>query len=85
MDTTYCPECGALAVVEWRGVWESTDEPVEHAKVRCAGRHWFLLPIASLPEASRPRMSDLDDGRDPGALVRARVPSRVPARVSTDR
>jgi hypothetical protein len=48
MDTTLCPECGALAEVQWRAVMEGTDGPVEHAKVSCVRRHWFLLPIASL-------------------------------------
>jgi hypothetical protein len=50
-DTTACPECGELAEVEWRAVLESTDGPVEHAKVRCVRRHWFLLPVASLVHA----------------------------------
>ncbi len=48
MDTTLCPECGALAEVEWRQVTESTDGPVELAKIRCVRRHWFLLPVAHL-------------------------------------
>ena len=48
MDTTLCPECGALAEVQWRAVMEGTDGPVEHAKVRCVRRHWFLLPVACL-------------------------------------
>jgi hypothetical protein len=48
MDTTACPECGELAEVQWRDVLESTDGPVEHAKVLCVRRHWFLLPVASL-------------------------------------
>jgi len=62
MDTTTCPECGALAEVEWRAVVESTDGPVEHAKVGCVRRHWFLLPLASLPSAAtgnpQPRRTD---------------------------
>ena len=63
MDTTTCPECGAIAEVEWRVTVESTDGPVEHAKVRCLGRHWFLLPVASLAAAAearstRPRSQD---------------------------
>ena len=33
MDTTLCPECGGLAEVLWRQVAESTDGPVEHAKI----------------------------------------------------
>jgi len=48
MDTTLCPECGALAEVLWRAVMESTDGPVEHAKIGCVRRHWFLLPVARL-------------------------------------
>ncbi len=48
MDTTTCPECGAIAEVEWRVAVDSTDGPVEHAKVRCLLQHWFLLPVASL-------------------------------------
>jgi hypothetical protein len=51
MDLTLCPQCGALAEVTWRGVAESTDGPVEHAKVVCVRRHWFLLPLASLERA----------------------------------
>lgn len=54
MDFTTCPECGVQAEIEWRAVLESTDGPVEHAKVRCSNRHWFLLPVASL---ERPRRS----------------------------
>jgi hypothetical protein len=52
MDTTLCPECGALAEVQWRAVADSTDGPVEHAKISCVRRHWFLLPVALL---ERPR------------------------------
>lgn len=60
MDTTTCPECGLLAEVEWRAVLESTDGPIEHAKIRCTQRHWFLLPIAALDSplvATRPDRS----------------------------
>jgi hypothetical protein len=54
MDTTHCPECGALAEIEWRTVMESTDGPIEHAKIRCAQRHWFLLPVAALAAPRQP-------------------------------
>ena len=54
MDLTTCPECGALAEVEWRAVLESTNGPVEHARVRCARLHWFLLPVAALPAVTVP-------------------------------
>lgn len=64
MDTTLCPECGALAEVQWREVAESTDGPVEHAKIICISRHWFFLPVTSL---ERPR---------PVTLVRTGVRAR---------
>jgi hypothetical protein len=48
MDLTLCPECGALAEVQWRDVVGSTDGPVELAKISCVRRHWFLLPVAHL-------------------------------------
>jgi hypothetical protein len=71
MDTTRCPECGALAEVEWRTVMESTDGPIEHAKIRCVHRHWFLLPVAALASPRQPvpphtqvrRRPDGDPGR----------------------
>ena len=56
MDTTSCPECGAPAEVLWRDVLESTDGPIEHARILCVGRHWFLLPLSKLeqPTSQRP-------------------------------
>jgi len=48
MELTNCPQCGTLAEIVWRDVLESTDGPIEHAKVRCLDHHWFLLPGASL-------------------------------------
>lgn len=48
MELTACPECGVPAVIEQRHVLASTDGPVEHAKVRCAQGHGFLMPVAGL-------------------------------------
>jgi hypothetical protein len=48
MELTVCPECAEPAEVQWRAVMESTDGPVEHAKILCVRRHWFLLPTAAL-------------------------------------
>jgi hypothetical protein len=48
MEMTTCPECGAPAEIVDRHVLESTDGPVEHARVRCVARHHFFLPLASL-------------------------------------
>jgi len=51
LDATQCPECGGLAEVRWRQVVESTDGPVELARVGCVRRHWFLLPVEHLARA----------------------------------
>jgi hypothetical protein len=48
MDTTTCPECGAPAEVTDRFALESTDGPIEHVRVQCVRRHWFLCSTASL-------------------------------------
>ena len=49
MDMTTCPECGAPAEVRDRHVLDSTDGPVEHARIRCVQRHHFFLPVERLP------------------------------------
>jgi hypothetical protein len=51
MDLTTCPECGHLAEVQWRDVLDSTDGPVEHARIRCVQRHWFFLPVPCLDQS----------------------------------
>lgn len=48
MDATTCPECGAPAEITDRDALESTDGPVEHVRVLCVRRHWFLLSTESL-------------------------------------
>ncbi|HEX6756293.1 MAG TPA: hypothetical protein VF109_10160 [Mycobacteriales bacterium] len=78
MDATTCPECGAPAEIVDRDALESTDGPMEHVKVICARRHWFLLSTRSLAAAHRraagvpaprpaqtPAPSDRDPARDP--------------------
>ncbi len=56
MHATACPECGQPAEVVDRFLLESTDGPVEHVKVRCIAKHWFMLPTSDLERAqpSRP-------------------------------
>jgi hypothetical protein len=39
-----CPECGTPAEVEWLTLLPSTAGLVEHLKIRCVQRHWFLMP-----------------------------------------
>jgi hypothetical protein len=52
MDLTTCPECGAPAEVRDRHVLESTDGPIEHARIRCVQRHYFFLPVEQLSSSS---------------------------------
>jgi hypothetical protein len=51
METTTCPECRAPAEVRSRSVWESTAGPIEHIRIECVARHWFLMSVASLESA----------------------------------
>ena len=57
MDATTCPECGAPAEVTDRSAMESTDGPIEHVRVVCVRRHWFLMSTASLERARAGRLS----------------------------
>jgi len=47
-DLTACPECSATAEVTDRVMLDSTDGPVEHARIRCVRRHWCYMPTAGL-------------------------------------
>jgi hypothetical protein len=51
MDMTSCPECGEAAEIVNRHVLESTDGPIEHAKVACVHQHHFFLPVSRLHSA----------------------------------
>jgi hypothetical protein len=53
LDLTSCPECGVPADVVERFVLASTDGPIEHARVHCAGGHRFLLSVATLHRTRR--------------------------------
>ena len=46
LSLTACPEpdCRAPAEIIDRFTVPSTDGPVEHARLQCLHRHWFLLP-----------------------------------------
>lgn len=54
MDTTTCPECGAPAEITFRTALESTGGPMEHVKLQCVRRHWFLMPTALLATRQPP-------------------------------
>ena len=48
LELVACPECGRPAEIEWRDHLGSTHGPVEHLKIRCVDRHWFLMPADML-------------------------------------
>jgi hypothetical protein len=54
MELTVCPRCGGTAEVEWRRPLDSTDGSVEHVKLLCIGRHWFLMPASGMPALDLP-------------------------------
>lgn len=62
LQLTSCPECDAPAEITDRTVLASTDGPIEHVKIRCINRHWFLLPLYALdpvqPVPTRRAMAD---------------------------
>ncbi len=51
-DLVSCPECGAPAIVEWSSTVGTTDVPIEHLKIRCVQKHWYLLPAYLVPGAA---------------------------------
>jgi hypothetical protein len=83
MDTTTCPECGAPAEVTDRFVLESTDGPIEHLKLRCAGLHWFLVSTESLARHRTAATPAPASGPTPAPVRRRAAPLRQrPARRS---
>jgi hypothetical protein len=74
MEITTCPECGAPAEVRGRSVWESTGGPVEHIRIECVARHWFLMSVASLAAA----VSLTEPATFGAADLTARAPVRRP-------
>jgi len=34
-------------------VLDSTDGPIEHAKIRCVNRHWCYVPVCVLEDVPR--------------------------------
>lgn len=76
MELTRCPQCGLVAEVVSRDVWDSTDGPVEHAHVRCVARHRFLLPVAMLAVAPPPEPTPVRPDLVVGPLEPAVAPHR---------
>ena len=47
-----CPDCGEIAEITDRFVLSSTDGPIEHIRMLCIRRHYFMLAVASLDQLS---------------------------------
>ena len=45
-----CPDCLMIAAAQWGDRLESTDGPVDHVRVTCVNRHWFLMPADTFAE-----------------------------------
>jgi hypothetical protein len=80
MDATTCPDCGAPAEVTDRCTLESTDGPIEHVRVVCVRRHWFLLSAASLHRARQPASRSAAAATRSSVAVSATRAYRPPAR-----
>ena len=79
MDATTCPECGAPAEVTDRFALESTDGPMEHVRVVCVRRHWFLMTTAMLDRARQPASRSAAAATRSSAAVRPTRTWRAPA------
>lgn len=44
MELTTCPECGLPAELLDRFALYSTDGRIEHVKIACVNKHWFVVP-----------------------------------------
>jgi hypothetical protein len=52
MSAITCPECGAAAEITERFSLASTDGPVAHVALSCAGGHHYRMAADQLPVAS---------------------------------
>lgn len=50
LEIVTCPECSTVATLQWGDRLESTDGPVDHVRITCINRHWFLMPADTLNE-----------------------------------
>jgi hypothetical protein len=50
LDLVACPECTMIAAVQHWDQVKSTDGPIDHVKMICVNRHWFLMPADRLPQ-----------------------------------
>ena len=68
LDLVGCPQCDAPAEIIDRFELPGSDGPVEHVKVQCLHRHWFMMEAARLVpvgSVARPVSSDPISGEEP--------------------
>lgn len=73
MNFTSCPDCGSPAEITDQFVLGSTGGPVEHVRISCVRRHWFLLPIPQPSSPANDTASTSDETPANGASRAARV------------
>ena len=56
MSAITCPECGAATEITERFTLASTDGPVAHVALSCAGGHHFRMAADRLPVAAARRL-----------------------------
>ncbi len=84
LDFTNCPECGGTAEIRDRVVLDSTDAPVEHAKIFCVRGHWFFMPVAGLETCDYRGSVDADGpGARDGTIERDALRCGAPGRFYT--
>jgi hypothetical protein len=62
MDDHGAVRCGLPAAVEYRYTCESTDGPLESAKIRCPRGHGFNGPVESLTVTSADQNAPISSG-----------------------
>jgi hypothetical protein len=63
LDIVACFECAATAAVQGRGPVESTDGPLDHVRITCVNRHWFMMAADMINERSQgpPTSNDMQN------------------------
>jgi len=73
MDNGGATRCGLPAGVEYLYILNSTDGPLESAKIRCARGHLFNGPIECLTVPERPAASAVSASPPPPPTVQGAV------------
>jgi hypothetical protein len=66
-----CPTCGLPAEITDRFTLDGAPGPVEHVKVVCIRRHWYVLPVDmfAVSAPAHGQADDSDSDSDPAELT----------------